>query len=103
MVSRDAVIASLETIHDPHVPVSLRRMGMLDEVTVDEGAVTVCITVPCLGCPAADLLKAQVRQQVGALQGVTHVHVDAQWGAGWRRQHIDPQVHPLLRQYGLQL
>lgn len=103
MVSREIVIESLEQVNDPHVPVSLRRMGMLGDVLVDAGQVTVCVTIPCLGCPAADTLREQIRQTVGPLPGVDSVRVDMQWGAHWQRQDVDPSAHPLLRQYGLQI
>lgn len=101
---RDDVVLCLEQVHDPHVPVSIRRMGMLERVDVDDsGAVAVGVKVPCLGCPAAQALRQQVDGAVRGLVGVSEVRVDLIWGAGWRREDIDPAVHPLLRQFGLQL
>lgn len=104
VVMRDDVVLCLEQVHDPHVPVSIRRMGMLERVDVDDsGAVAVGVKVPCLGCPAAQALRQQVDGAVRGLVGVSEVRVDLIWGAGWRREDIDPAVHPLLRQFGLQL
>lgn len=103
MVDRETVVCSLEHVNDPHVPVSLRRMGMLDAVIVQDGLVTVRVTVPCLGCPAVDTLKDQIRQTVGALDGVRSVRVETLWGAQWQRQDVDPTAHPILRKYGLQI
>jgi len=103
VVSRDAVIASLETVNDPHVPVSLRRMGMLQDVAIEDDAVTVRITVPCLGCPAVETLRTQVQQAVGEVAGVHDVRVETLWGSHWQRTDVDPAAHPILRQYGLQI
>ena len=40
--SREDVVEALEAVHDPHVPVSLRRMGMLRDIEIaDDGSVIV--------------------------------------------------------------
>lgn len=103
VVDRQALLQILEKVNDPHVPVSLRRMGMLRDVAVEDGNVTISITVPCLACPAADMLRMQTTQAVREVDGVRAVNVLLVWGAGWKREDIDPTAHPLMRQYGLQI
>jgi len=103
MVNREAVMASLDRVNDPHVPVSLRHMGMLKEVTIEGCAVTVHVAIPCLGCPAVQMLRDQVREAVAGLEGVSVVRVETHWGSDWRRADIDPAAHPIFRQYGLQI
>lgn len=102
-VDHQAVMASLEQINDPHVPVSLRRMGMLKDVAIEGHAVTVHVAIPCLGCPAVQMLRDQIQEAVGALEGVAEVRVETLWGSHWQRTDIDPAVHPIFRQYGLQI
>lgn len=104
MVSRADIVARLEGVNDPHVPVSLRRMGMLHTVEVGgTGVVDVALTVPCLGCPAAELLREQVRAAAGRVEGVSDVRVEILWGANWRREDVEPGAHSTLRQFGLQI
>ena len=56
--SKEDVVEALEAVHDPHVPVSLRRMGMLREIDIaDDGVVTVQVCIPCMGCPGAGMLR----------------------------------------------
>ena len=44
--SKEDVVEALEAVHDPHVPVSLRRMGMLREIDIaDDGVVTVQVCI----------------------------------------------------------
>ena len=68
------VVAALECVNDPHVPVSLRRMGMLREIAIEEdGTVRVQVCIPCMGCPGAGMIREGVREAVMALPGVTSV------------------------------
>ena len=56
---------ALEAVHDPHVPVSLRRMGMLREIDVSQdGVVNVQVCIPCMGCPGVGMLRENVREAV---------------------------------------
>ncbi len=103
-MSRVEILDRLETVNDPHVPVSLRRMGMLQAIDVsDDGAVEIALVVPCLGCPAVEFLREQVRAVATDVAGVSDVRVEVSWGAHWRREDVDPQAHPMLRQFGLQI
>ena len=66
--SREDVEKALEAVHDPHVPVSLRRMGMLREIEIGEdGTVTVQVCIPCMGCPGVGMLRENVREAVLAV------------------------------------
>lgn len=102
--SREDVIEALEAVHDPHVPVSLRRMGMLREIEVgDDGTVRVQVCIPCMGCPGAGMLRESVREAVEKLPGVTKVVVEEGWHLPWSRDMIDPDVQEMMRANGIQV
>lgn len=102
--TKDAIFAALEAVNDPHVPVSLRRMGMLREIEVaDDGVVEVQLCIPCLGCPGVAMLHAKVREAVMALPGVADVVVREGWHLPWSREMIDPDVRDLMRANGIQV
>lgn len=94
---------ALENVHDPHVPVSLRRMGMLSGVEVTGGHVDVEVCIPCMACPAADFITDQVREQVLAIEGVTSVDVTPGFHLYWDRESVDPRARELMRTAGIQL
>lgn len=104
MPTVDQIKAALEAVHDPHVPVSLRRMGMLREVEMlDDGAVRVQICIPCMACPGASMLREDIRDAVMALGGVREVMVEEGWHLPWSREMIDPDVRDLMRANGIQV
>ena len=102
--TEEAVRAALEEVHDPHVPVSLRRMGMLREVEIAaDGVVRVQLCVPCLGCPGLSMLRDRVEDAVGALPGVTRVEIDEGFHLRWTREMVEPATRQLMRDNGIQI
>ena len=102
--SKDDVVQALEAVHDPHVPVSLRRMGMLREIDIaDNGVVSVQVCIPCMGCPGAGMLRENVREAVQSLEGVTDVVVEEGWHLPWSRDMIEPDVQEMMRANGIQV
>lgn len=102
-VTRDEVIAALESVHDAHVPASLRGMGMLSEVRVDGGDVYVEVCVPCMACPATSYLGEQIRERLLALAGVVSVEVGIGFHLRWERDAVDDETRALMRAHGIQL
>jgi len=103
-LTEEAVRAALEAVHDPHVPVSLRRMGMLRDVEISaDGAVRVQLCVPCLGCPGLSMLRDRVEDAVGALPGVTCVEIDEGFHLRWSREMVEPATRQLMRDNGIQI
>jgi metal-sulfur cluster biosynthetic enzyme len=102
--SREDVTKALEAVHDPHVPVSLRRMGMLRDIRIDaDGAVNVQVCIPCMGCPGVGMLRENVREAVLSVPGVTGVSIEEGWHLPWSRDMIEPDVQDMMRVNGIQV
>jgi FeS assembly SUF system protein len=81
---RTLVVEALRQIYDPEIPVNIHELGLIYDVAVeDSGAVTVRMTVTAAGCPAAQALPAEVREQVRQVPGVTDVTVDLVFEPPW--------------------
>jgi metal-sulfur cluster biosynthetic enzyme len=103
-VTVEAVMAALESVEDPHVPVSLRRMGMVSGVEVgQEGAVSVRLRMPCMACPGTAMIRDGVRDTVAALPGVTAVEVVEAWDDAWRRDLVEDSARTLMHDNGIQI
>ena len=102
--SKADVMQALEAVHDPHVPVSLRRMGMLREIDISQdGVVNVQVCIPCMGCPGVGMLRENVREAVLTLPGVTSVNIEEGWHLPWSREMIEPDVQDMMRVNGIQV
>ena len=102
--SKKDIMQALEAVHDPHVPVSLRRMGMLREINItQDGIVNVQVCIPCMGCPGVGMLRENIREAVITLPGVTDVIVEEGWHLQWSRDMIEPEVQEMMRVNGIQV
>lgn len=102
-LTEEDVRLALEDVHDPHVPVSLRAMGMLSEVRVDDGRVDVQVCIPCAACPGTSALEERIRERLAALEGVQEVTVTMGPHLYWDRATVDPQARSFLKVFGIQL
>jgi metal-sulfur cluster biosynthetic enzyme len=99
-----AVHEALASVKDPHMDVGLGDMGMLREVAVTpEGAVTVSIVYPCMGCPAYEMIQWDIKQRVGAVEGVRSVKVKIAWGERWAKSDVAPCAREHVKDYGFQI
>jgi ring-1,2-phenylacetyl-CoA epoxidase subunit PaaD len=102
MVSEAAIWAALEQVKDPEIPpVSVVDMGMVAAVTLAGARVTIAMTPTFVGCPALDLIRANVCGQVGALAGVGEVEVRFVFDPPWTSDRITPAGREHLRSFGI--
>ena len=100
--SRDEILAVLDTVMDPEVPVlSVRELGIVRDVVVDgSGAVTVTVTPTYSGCPAIRVIEEDI---VAALHeaGVASVHVVTTYAPAWTSDWIPESARAKLKAYGI--
>ncbi len=83
-ILREKVIACLQTIFDPEIPVSIYELGLIyrvDILPINNVQITMTLTAP--GCPAAQSLPVEVDQKVRAIDGINDVHVAVTWDPKW--------------------
>ena len=83
---REQVIACIQTIYDPEIPVSIYELGLIykiDILPINNVQITMTLTAP--GCPAAQSLPVEVDQKVRQIEGVNDVHVVVTWDPPWNK------------------
>jgi ring-1,2-phenylacetyl-CoA epoxidase subunit PaaD len=91
----------LEEVKDPEIPVlSLVDLGVITEVTINEGSVRIEMTPTFVGCPALDYMKADVKE-VLKKYGVRDVSVDVTFKKVWSTERISEKGKAALKQFGL--
>ena len=93
----------VDTIPDPHIPVSLVEMGMIYNIAVDGGHVTAEMSFPCMGCPAYDMLIDEVQNCLLSVSDVETVDVDVVWEPVWSKELLAPEVREKIRAAGVGL
>jgi metal-sulfur cluster biosynthetic enzyme len=89
-VTKQDVMQALESCYDPEVPVNIVDLGLVYDVLVrdDYARVTMSMTSP--GCPAADMLEADVRKALRAVEGIATVDVEVVDEPAWTAERISP-------------
>jgi ring-1,2-phenylacetyl-CoA epoxidase subunit PaaD len=101
-VDRDGVLAILDDVMDPEVPVlSVRELGIVRDVEVDAaGAVTVTVTPTYSGCPAIQVIEEDIRAALAAA-GHADVRVRTVYAPAWTSDWIAPEARLKLKAYGI--
>ena len=94
---------TLDTVPDPHIPVSLVDMAMIYDVEADDGDVTVTMTYPCMGCPAYDMIQEDARAALRTVRGVESVDIEITWDPVWSKDMLTEHAREELREAGIGL
>jgi len=83
------VVEALRQVYDPEIPVNIHELGLIYGVEVSPaGAVAVRMTLTAAGCPAAQVLPAEVERRVRDVPGVTDVCVEVTFDPPWDQSRM---------------
>ena len=100
-ISRDELLAVLQTVMDPEVPVlSVVELGIVRDAVADERGATVTVTPTYSGCPAMREIESEIRR-VLADRGVSPVTIRTSYLPAWTTDWITPAARAKLEDYGI--
>jgi len=83
-ILKEKVIAVLQSIYDPEIPVNIYELGLIYEINIlPINNVQVVMTLTSPACPAAQTIPVEVDQKVRQVEGVNDVHVAVTWTPPW--------------------
>lgn len=92
---------ALDEVKDPEIPViSVVEMGIIREVDIDLGRVTVKMTPTFSGCPALHVIRANIERQVRGL-GVATVRVETVLYPPWSSDWMTVDARQKLKAFGI--
>ena len=85
-VLKEKVIACIQTIYDPEIPVSIWELGLIYEVSIlPINNVQIVMTLTAPSYPSAQEIPVEVDQKIRMIEGVNDVHVSVVWDPPWDR------------------
>lgn len=91
----------LQQVTDPEIPVlTIDEMGILRDVSIENGTVIVDITPTYSGCPAMEQITADVSQAL-ATEGYDQVEVKLVLSPAWTTDWMSEESKEKLRKYGI--
>lgn len=89
---QDKIEEALQTVQDPEIPVSIRELGLIYELKIDNGVVWITMTLTAPACPVAGEIIQEVQQKVEAIEGVKEVHVTLTFDPPWTRDMMSEEA-----------
>lgn len=97
-----AIWDALAEVLDPEIPaVSVVDMGMIRSIETDGSRAEVTVLPTFTGCPAVDVIVADVRAAVEKVAGVEEVEVTTSFDPPWTTERITEQGRRRLKEFGL--
>ncbi|MEA2636315.1 MAG: hypothetical protein QOH92_3082 [Chloroflexota bacterium] len=95
------VWSALAEINDPEMPINLVDLGVVYGVALEDRTVRVRLTFTAMGCPASDMIIADIRERLLAEPGIDDVAIDVVWDPPWSSARMTPDGRDALRAWGL--
>lgn len=93
MPTTDQVIDALRPVEDPELRRSIVDLGMVRNVIVDGGSVSVLVALTVAGCPLRNEIQNRVTTAVGALADVQSVSLDFTVMTDQEREALRLKLH----------
>ena len=83
------VIAALQQIYDPEIPVNIYELGLIYDIAVgDDDSIKVKMTLTAPACPVAGSLPGEVERKIETIPEVKSADVELVWDPPWTRDRM---------------
>lgn len=96
-----AARACLNEVLDPEIPISLVELGLIYDVSVEEGTVTVTLTYTATACPCMAFIQEDVTDRLTREPWVEGVRLVEVWDPPWTSARITPEGRRKLKAMGV--
>jgi metal-sulfur cluster biosynthetic enzyme len=92
---------ALRDVEDPEIPISVVDMGLIVNVTQQDGIVEVRITFTAMGCPAMDFIMDDIRKRLLQEPDVREVRIEIVWDPVWTKTRLSEEGIDIMRTWGI--
>jgi metal-sulfur cluster biosynthetic enzyme len=78
MTDQEKIVEKLKTVMDPHTGLDVYSMGLVTDMKVEKGSVSLTFTPTSPFCPMGIQLAVGVKRAVASVEGVTQVNINVQ-------------------------
>lgn len=87
----EEVMEALKDVYDPEIPVNVVDLGLVYDLTVEEGDVNVKMTLTFAGCGMGPYIAQQAEWRIAELEGVEDVSVEMVYDPPWTPDMISEE------------
>jgi len=83
LLSKELIMEKLKEVQDPELMMSIVDLGLIYDVTIEEGHVHVLYTLTSPGCPLAPVIAGQLENALTDIPGVNQVDAQLTFSPPW--------------------
>ena len=83
VVNEELVREALQNVFDPELRISIMELGLVYDVSIEDGTVRVVYTLTSPGCPLGPVIDGQIKDAVMDLPGVKEVASELTFSPPW--------------------
>ncbi|MFO8074557.1 MAG: metal-sulfur cluster assembly factor [Actinomycetota bacterium] len=95
-----AMREALKAVMDPEIGIDVVNLGLVYEVTAEDGKAFVRMTLTTMGCPLTELIHQQVTLVLTRLPGIEEADVEFVFSPPWSTDMISEEAKEELRAMG---
>ena len=82
---REQIIDAIRTIRDPELPINIHDLGLIRDITIEDGVVSIKMTLTTPNCPVAESLPQDVAQKVKNVIGIKNLSLFLTFEPPWEQ------------------
>ncbi|MFA5889727.1 MAG: metal-sulfur cluster assembly factor [Actinomycetota bacterium] len=90
--TREQLLEALKVVIDPELGINVVDLGLVYDVTLDEGIVTLSYTLTTMGCPIGPMIEQQMQQVLTVLPGVNFVDARLTFDPPWTMECMSEEA-----------
>ena len=98
--TEEAMREALKAVMDPEIGIDVVNLGLVYEVTAEDGKAFVRMTLTTMGCPLTELIHQQVTLVLTRLPGIEEADVEFVFSPPWSTDMISEEAKEELRAMG---
>jgi metal-sulfur cluster biosynthetic enzyme len=92
---------ALRDVMDPELPISVVDMGLIVDLSRQDGIVDIKLTFTAMGCPAMEFIMDDIRARLLQEPGVREVRIEIVWDPVWTKARLTEEGIEIMRTWGV--
>ncbi|HVM12578.1 MAG TPA: metal-sulfur cluster assembly factor [Actinomycetota bacterium] len=94
--TRKRVVQALAKVNDPEIGINIVDLGLVYDLTIEEGTVKVTYTLTTMGCPIGPMIEEQMRGLVDDIDGVKDFEAQMVFSPPWTPEKMSEEAKAAL-------
>ena len=95
-ITKEEVLEALKNVYDPEIGIDIVNLGLIYDIKIDNGDVSVKMTMTSPGCPLHVSIAEAAKSTIETIENVKNVKVDVVWDPPWTPDMMSDEAKKML-------